>query len=299
MHRRWLELFHRSQYEVGGGESPAPGTEGEAPGGTDDGTPAGAVNSETSSTPPGPVPYARFKEVNDSRRELAERITPYRELEEAGYGVADLQRLTAWEQEFIQDPSGWLINTLLQTDGVPESVKAAVQAAKGEVSAETTPAGSVPKGEESEEELPEWAKVLMSDREARIQAEQQAQAAREAEEASRTMDTLVEAWNKLDERDKVKTPPRTLIAYLGAAAQQGGDPITILRSARESYLSDRTEILGEVVSQAGDGSTAPRSVPGGGGGDAPLTTPRKPKTLDEARRLAEEADRRGNLIMNQ
>lgn len=299
MRPRWLELFHRSQYEVGGGESPAPGTADEAPGGIDGGTPAGAENSETPSTPPGPVPYARFKEVNDSRRDLTERIAPYRELEDNGYGVADLQRLAAWEQEFIQDPSGWLINTLLQTDGVPESVKAAVQAAKDGASAEASPAGSGSEGEGSGEELPEWAKVLMSDREARLQAEQQATAAREAEAAAQTMDTLVEAWNKLDERDKVTTPPRTLITYLGAAAQQGGDPITILRSARESYLADRASILGEVVTQAGDGTLAPRSVPGGGGGEAPLGTPKKPKTLDEARRLAEEADRRGGLVMTQ
>jgi hypothetical protein len=261
----------------------------------DGSTPASSADSENTAAgeAPGPIPYARFKEVNDARRTLEEAITPYRELEGIGYGADDLHRLASWEQEYAQDPAGWLMEQLAQQEQIDPSVKAAIEAAKGNGDATATaPAvgDATPTDQTPTDEPPSWAKPLVEDLQSR-------QLAAEREATVQLMDSLEEAWQKIDAQQDVTTPRTAMLTYLQVAGAQFSEPIDVLRAAREQFIADRSEMLGDVV-KAKNGPTPPHAVPGSGGGDAPVTPPPRPRTLDEARRAAEEADARGALVPN-
>jgi hypothetical protein len=285
-------LFHFP--EDGGSGSPAPGTVDEVPPVDDAGTPAGATITDTAEAP-GPIPYSRFKEVNDTRRKLEEAITPYRELEGMGYSPEDFRRLVAWEDEYAADPVGWALNNALEqaTDsGVKAAIESAI-AAKTGGSAETpsAPEGSQPDSG-SDDEPPAWAKRII---------EKHEREEREAEMRARSeaFDALTNAWKELDKKDNVKSPTEAaLTTWLYAAAAQHSEPVEILRAARQSWLAEREEILKEAVTPARDGDTIPRPVPGGGEGAATVREPVRPRTLDQARKLAQEADERGTLVLD-
>jgi len=233
---------------------------------------------------PGPIPYARFKEVNDARRALEEQYQPYAELEELGYPVADLQRLTAWEQEYVQDPVGAWLRQAEEIANMPDAVKAAIQSYQES-------AGSAPKANPADgtpppasatltpdEEPPEWARPLIEDREARVQREQE-------EAISSFYDGMVAAWQQLDETQGLVTPEEAIHAHLAAASPQAGSAEELLRTARETWLAVRESTLGAAIKPPGRTGTVPQPVPGsvGASGGAP---PVRPRTLREATQLA-------------
>lgn len=286
-------LYHTPE-DGGGDPSPAPGTVDEVTPGNEPGTPAGAQNTDTGSDL-GPIPYSRFKEVNEARRSLEEAITPYRELEGMGYSPEDFRRLAAWETEYAQDPAGWSLKNALEqaTDpGVKAAIEAAI-AAKDGGSAETPPA---PTGdatlEGTTDEPPAWA-VPIIEKHLREEREQETRARAEA------YDAVTNAWKELDAKDGIKSPGDAALAtWILSAAQQHAEPVEILRAARESWLAEREEILKEAVTPARSGDTIPRPVPGGGEGAPIAREPVRPRTLDEARRLAVEAEERGTLVLD-
>lgn len=288
--RRWLQ-FHRSTPEDGGGSPPAPGT-AEVPSVVDPGSPAEADNTDTGQQP-GPVPYSRFKEVNDARRAVEERYAPLAELEQLGYGPEDFRRLAAWEGEYASDPVGWALQNALEQEqnaDVKASIQAAI-AAKDGGSADIPPAPVV-EAPAADAEPPEWAKPLV---EKHLASEREAELAQRAQ----VYDSIVDAWKQLDTTDSVRTPSETTLnTWILMASQQFSEPVDILRAARQGYLAEREETLREAVEPARNGNPPPAAVPAGGDGQPLVREPVRPTTLDQARRAAIEADERGTLVLD-
>jgi len=288
-------LRNRLYFEVpeggGGGEPPVPGAVEGDPGAAPV-TPAGAENTVTpGGSDPGPVPYSRFKEVNESRRLIEEAHRPYADLEQIGYGAEDFQRLAAWETEFMQDPVTTWMNQAASIEGLPQSVKEAIAAAAAETPKGTPDADGVSPTEEPTDKTPdadppEWAKPLLQDHQNRAAAQQQ-----QAEDA--VLGAITNAWNMIDTEQGVTTPPALMLRYLQDA--RGATAEEILRDARESFLADREVMLKAEIKQPGNGSTVPRAVPGSGG-TTPSTEPIRPTSLKEATKLALAAHEKGQLV---
>jgi hypothetical protein len=287
--RRWHQ-FHSEAPEDGGGAPSASGTAEVTPG-TDPGSPAEADNTDTGQTP-GPVPYSRFKEVNDSRRSLEEKFAPLTELEQLGYQPEDFRRLAAWEQEYASDPVGWALQNALEQEqnaDVKAQIEAAI-AAKDGGNADTPPAPV--DAPAADTEPPEWAKPLV---EKHLAAEREAELAQRAQ----VYDSLVDAWKQLDTTDGIRTPSEVALnTWILFASQQYSEPVDILRAARQGYLAEREEVLKEAVTPTRNGATPPSAVPAGGDGQPLVREPARPTTLDQARRAAEEADSRGTLVLD-
>lgn len=283
-------LFHFEAQEDIGGLPPVPGTEAEVIPGSDPGTSAGTENTETGGAP-GPVPYSRFKEVNDARRTLEERLAPISELEGLGYTPEDFHRLASWETEYMADPVGWALQNALEQaadPGVKAQIEAVIAAKNGTI-AEVPSAPTAEPVSAEEAPVPEWAKPIVE----RHLAEEKT---REETARAEAYDGITTAWKQLDEKDGVTTPSDAALAtWVYAASAQYDQPVDILRAAREGWLAERTAILTEAVTPVREGN-APRSVPGSGEGAAVTPAPKRPRTLDEARRAAEEAETRGTLV---
>lgn len=271
------ELFHLETPEAGGAPA-VPGT-GEAASEIDPQPPSGA-HPVAEQDPPGPIPYSRFKEVNDARRTLEERIQPYTELEEFGYPVADLQRLAQWEQEYMQDPVGTWLRQADQIEGFPEELKAAISAhaaggAQGNGQSDGPPA--TPETDDQSDEPPAWAQPLIQDHQTRQEREQ-------AEAISSFYDGLVDTWKQIDQDQGISTPDAAIHAHLAAASPQAGSAEELLRTARETWLAVRSDTLGAEIKPPGATGTVPQSVPGSAGGSS--APPVRPRTLQEAKKLA-------------
>lgn len=275
---------------------PVPGT-GETDPSVVPATPAGAENTEEAQ-PPGPIPYARFKEVNDSRRELEEQLQPFRDLEGYGYNAAELQRLATWEQEYSQDPAGTWLRIASEIEGLPDEVKAAVSAhtdsTQGAPVADGTPPQPASEDAGGEEKVPEWGQKLLSQYE-----QQQAEAQNQA--ISTFYDGLRQSWLAMDEKQglvdaegKSTTPEAVIHAFFAAYAPSAGSATELLQSAREAWLSSREATLQSAIQRPGQGGTVPRSVPGSGGVGAGAP-PVMPRTLDEATKAAKQALESGSL----
>lgn len=292
-------LRHLLNYEAqedGGGQPPVPGTEAEVIPGSDPAPPAEAQTTDAGQDP-GPIPYSRFKEVNEAKKALEERLAPITELEELGYSPDDFRRLAGWESEYAQDPVGWALQNALEQEtraDVKAQIEAAI-AAKDGGSAETppAPAPAAPADQASAEtpdEPPAWAKPLV---ERHLDQERKEEAAARAQ----AYDSITNAWAELDKKDNIKGPSDGALAtYIYTASSQHSEPVDILRAARENWLAERSAILAEAVAPAREGDTIPRTVPGSGDGQPVARVPERPRTLDQARKLAEEAEARGTLV---
>lgn len=267
----------------GAASAPVPGA-GEAAQVDPSAPPSGATQPVADQDPPGPIPYARFQEVNNQRRELEQEVQPFRELVDAGYDAANLQRLTQWEAEYMQDPVGTWLRQAEQIEGLPAEVKAAIEAAgesagrtQGDGSADATPPQQTPTAL-PDDEPPAWAQPLIEDHRTRQEREQ-------AEAISSFYDGLVTAWKEIDEQQGITTPDEAIHAHIASAAPNAASAQDILRTAREQWLAVREATLGSITRPGGNGPTPPQPVPGSGaGGSAP---PVRPRTMQEARRLAE------------
>lgn len=288
------DLFHYEQ-DMGGGAPPAPGI-----GETVPVDPAASAATETTGVQepaPGPIPYTRFKEVNDARRDLEERFQPFAILEDVGYGADELQRLVAWEQEYTQDPVGTWLRQAGEIDDLPPEVKAAVDNARSTQGNSPADGGPPPAADQSvlaDGEPPEWAQPLLQEREQRMHQQEQ-------DAVTQFYDAIVETWKNMDvqqglvdDQGQSLTPDAAMHAFIASASVNAGSAEELLRNAREGYLASRETILQTGIKVPGrDGQTVPRSVPGGGGGSTSgATPPPRPRTLREATRMA-QADLEG------
>lgn|SRR5215471_876821 len=241
---------------------------------------AGTQITDTPADGPGPVPYARFKEVNDQLVSLK----GYSELASYGYDPDSLGRLAAFEAQYVQDPTG-TIGLLVDDLDLPQEAKASIKEALA------MPTGQ---SEEPVEEELATASLSSEDRElldwARGARERESQAASEAQ-----LDSVVNAWKALDKEEAVRTPPdHRVLTFISAAAARGGfNSLTELAvNARNDYLEERGEILGGAYQGSRSRGTPPPALPGSG---ALPASPQTPKTLREASRLAQAAMERGEL----
>jgi len=283
--RNWF--FYHTPEDGGGDPASVPGA-GEGDPGSSPGTPAEAQPTDTPGGAPGPVPYSRFKEVNDQKNQLAERVGALDEMAQLGYTADDFRRLATWEQEYLQNPTDvWVEHALTQIQDLPPDVKAALetyQAAKAAGNAESQPApGADPN------QPPPWAQEI-------LEKERRREAAEAQQATSGALDSLIAAWKQLDEQQGIQTPEKAMLTYI-AGFSDAGDLPSILRGAREEFLSHREDMLKGAVQPMRSGTTPPSAVPGSGAGSALAAAPVRPRTLAEATRLAEEADQRGDLVM--
>lgn len=265
-------------------EAPAPGNEGGAPVPQPAPVPsAGTQNTDTvpSGDEPGPVPYTRFKEVNDRYNQLR----GYEELAQYGYDPDSLGRLAAFEAGYIQDPTG-TIGALVDELDLPEEAKASIKEALGTPS---TPAGGVTGTEDEgtsslspeDRELLDWAKSAR---------ERETERAREAQ-----LDSVVNAWKAMDKTDKLESPDDVrILTEISAAAARGGFRTyeELAAAARQGYMQERERILGTAVQRNGRG-TPPPALPEGGALPAP---PQRPRTLAEANKIVRAALERGEEL---
>jgi hypothetical protein len=265
-------------------EAPAPGNEGGAPVVT---PPAPVPSAGTQNTDtvqpgdPGPVPYTRFKEVNDRYNQLR----GYEELAQYGYDPDSLGRLAAFEAGYISDPTG-TIGALVDELDLPEEAKASIKEALGTPS---TPAGGV-NGTEDEgtsslspedRELLDWAKSAR---------ERETERAREAQ-----LDSVVNAWKAMDKTDRLESPDDVrILTEISAAAARGGFRTheELAAAARDGYMRERERILGTAVQRNGRG-TPPPALPEGGALPAP---PQRFRTLADANKVVKAALERGEEL---
>jgi len=241
---------------------------------------AGTQITDTPSDAPGPVPYARFKEVNDQLVALK----GYTELNEFGYDPDSLGRLAAFEAQYVRDPTG-TIGLLVDDLDLPQEAKASIKEALA------MPTGQ---SEDIVDEEPTTASLSPEDRElldwARGARERETQAASEAQ-----LDSVVNAWKALDKQEEVRTPPdHRVLTFISAAAARGGFATIeqLAENARNDYLDERQQILGGAYQGSRQRGTPPPALPGSGVLPAPAQAP---KTLREASRLAQAAMERGEL----
>lgn len=248
--------------------------------GTDDGDlgdPSSAETENTDRGAPGPVPYHRFKEVNDSLR-------GYKEIGSA----EDFHRLMQWEQTFAEDPAGWWMQFSASIDGLPDPVRQAIDAYnRGEtvMTPQQTP-NPAPSGTGPEEsELPAWASDLVE----KVQSLSEDASKRQQKEAEAQREELLNSmhdlWLQQDKEAKVKSPNikvRAALLAAAAAAPNISSREEAVALARAAWEEERKGLVDEALEAGKTGQGAPKSVPGSGSGGGNLPEP--PKTLEEAKK---------------
>lgn len=263
----------------------APGT-GDGTGGTGEPPTSQDDNTDPANQPPQSIPYSRFKEVNDSRKQLEGELAPFKELQAMGYDAEQLHRLAQWELEFTQEPVKTWLTQASALEELPQEVKDAIAKANGVAVEPPTSKDPQEEGKPSvTDEPPEWAKGLLEDHEERKKEKQEQALSAEAEASKQLLDGIIEAWETQDKTEGIATPRKTMLAHIVAAARTESTPDAVLAVGRRDWLEAREETLQTTV-VPGNGN-APRTVPGGGSGGPPAATSVKPKSLSEASRLAE------------
>lgn len=251
---------------------------------------AGTQNTDTSGEGPGPIPYARFKEVND---QLA-ALRGYSELAQYGYDPDSLGRLAAFEAQYIRDPKGTIGQLVDGLEDLPPESRSAIMQYLG---ADDTSVASGP-GASSEGEPETSYGLSREDKEllqwAREQRTQQA-ADKELADSNARLDVVVNAWKAMDSREGVKTPPdHRVLTFISAAAARGGFQTLeqLAGMARGDWLGERERVLQEAYQGSRGNGTPPSALPGSSAVSAP---PQRARSLSEASKLALAAMERGEL----
>ncbi len=268
------------------------------------GDPAPGNGTEPNVTPPPPaaepsttdtggsnvpetIPYARFKEVND-------RLSSYRDLEQFGYDADSLRRLASFEQQYLTDPVGtWA--SLADNLDLPQELKDALaQHLAGDATPEPGPAGGNGSEEKPTLELPPEVQKRL-DYVDRLQAE------REESDRMAQLDRVVEAWDNLDRQDQFAVGDEHRDDYermkLMAISATAGSGVTynsvdeLAAAARQAVMGFRSSVLGEAVQRTVRGGS-PAPLPGGGSAPAP---PVRFGSLKDANRAIAAAIERGEL----
>lgn len=231
-----------------GGNQPAPPT---AP-------PAEAQNTDTQpgAAEPGPVPYSRFREVN----ERAQRLAGYETLAEFGYDPDSLGRLAQFEAAYVQDPSGTVAQLVDNLD-LPDEAKTSIRELL-EAESDEPPAGggTPPTPADPQSEPPPWARELIEDKRGRDRA---AVEERETAAQQQALDEVLNHWGELDKAAGVQNGAREgmKLALIASHAASGRypDARALAEAARAEWIAEREESLGStIVQREGIG---PRSVP--------------------------------------
>jgi len=277
---------------VGGPRAPVPGNDGgySAPPVADP-----SAGTQITDTPaggePGPIPYARFKEVNDRYAALR----GYEELASAGYDSDSLGRLAAFEAQYIRDPKGTIGALVDGLEDLPPEARSAILQHLGvdDDTAVGPGQGAFGEGDGSvtsqlspeDRELLDWARERRTQESTdRVNAEQ-----------NQRLDVVVNAWKAKDNEEGVQTlPDHRLYAFISAAAARGGFQTLeeLSAMARSEWLDERERILREAYQGSRRDGMPPPSLPGSGATGAP---PQRPRTLSEASKLARAAMERGEL----
>lgn len=241
------------------GAGAAPGTDGGSPPAAS-ATTAGSSNTDTSAGgPPESIPYARFKEVNDSYQQLK----GFEELAQYGYDPDSLGRLAAFEAQYMTDPTGtWL--SLSKDLDLPQEVRDALEAHLGGTGstdpnpqagaapdASSQPSASLPP--EVQETL-RWAEQKRAEEAAKTQADA----------VDNVLQSIKGHWDDLDKADGLETPENIKYTFISAVAARGGfsDAKQLAEAARSELLAYRDQELGSVVRGSSRPGT-PLAVPGG------------------------------------
>jgi hypothetical protein len=270
-----------------GGAGAAPGADGGSQA-APPAPPAGESNADIAGRggAPDTIPYARFKEVNDSLTSLK----GFEPLIEFGYDPDSLGRLAAFEQQYIADPVGTWASMTDNID-LPQELKDAVaqhlESVRGNGASGAGRADGEPSGDAKPTlELPDDVKQKLEyvDR----------LAAKEAEaERNAQLDRVVSHWDELDKQDGLETPKDLqfrMIAAMAGSGQQFNTIEDLAAAAREPIIGYRSSVLGGAVRTGRTG--APLAVPGGASAPA---GPVQFKNIRDATKAAEEAMKRGEL----
>lgn len=275
-HKNWLRVAFNEpgEDEEDGGLDDAlvPGTGEDTEDDTDTDSPAGESNTDTDGEGDrGPIPYSRFKEVNDQLKEIKGTVEPIQEILDVGYDADSLRQLADLDMRFRDNPVQTWLAVAKQIDGLP---KEALEALESAVGSSGTPAAKNGSQEKGEEEIPEWAKPVVAHVQQNVQ--------REAQEArTRMLDTALDSWRKADEKAGIKTSERAMLTFIQSAAPRSKSIEELVRLARTEYLEERDEMIGTTA--AAGKRKGPRSVPGSG---APANGEAEPQTLEDATKLA-------------
>lgn len=250
---------------------------------------AETLNAETQQggQEPGPVPYSRFREVNEAYQNLR----GYETLMQYGYDPDSLGRLAQFEAAWVQDPSSTvaqMVDNLDLPDESKNQIRELLEAEADEASAgagtPTTPAA------DGGEEPPAWAKPLIEDYQGRTAASQA-----QAEDAQRqqALDEVLGIWNEMDTAAGIKTTEGVKLALIASHASSGRyqDARSLAEGARAEYISDREAAMGSAIVPS-SGGIGPRSVPRSAAAASP---PQKFRDLREATKAAMGAIERGEL----
>lgn len=262
-------------------EAVAPGTDGVPGAGIDPNTPAGAQNTAPGQAEPGPIPYDRFKEVND-------RLRPYAELERAGYTADSLRGLVEWEHTFQLDPVTNWMQVAKNIEGLPEGIQMAIadhfdepydpDSDDDDGGDDDTPAYD-PKQDPEVRDAIEYAKSAR-EREAR-------------EERLGLLNSITSEWDKANEAQGLeKLPEELMLSFIAGAAGTGGnDAAEIMNTARNDWLKVREMALRHQVKPGSTG--LPPSVPSGAA--TPTAERPRAKTFAEMNALISAAEQQGTL----
>jgi hypothetical protein len=254
--------------------SVAPGTDGTG----NTATPSAETsNTDTGGTGPGPVPYSRFKEVNDELQNLR----GYSDLRNYGYDPDSLRELAAFDSAYRTDPLATTSVLIDNLPGISDEVKAGIKEQLGvQANPETPPAGSTgATGTNPDDKPPAWAQPLLNDYEQRQANDQKA-----AQDA--TVQAILADFNAKDAAAEVTTNPAVALKFIQAELASGHPYQTVQEvadAARETLKMVREGGARDLV------DTLPRngrttSVPGG---TLPSTPPRTFKSLADANKHLE------------
>jgi hypothetical protein len=267
-------------------EAVAPGTDGVQGAYPDPISPAAAQNTEQGQGEPGPIPYTRFKEVNDQLR-------PYKELERVGYDADSLRGLAEWEQTFRGDPvSNWM-QIAKNIEGLPEGVQMAIADFYDEPY-DTEDYSDV--SDDGEGETGQTVVDPLQDERVRNAIEYTEARQRRDEQEARlgVLNEIQDGWRALDKQQNIEDPvdEQTMLTLIAGSAGTGGSKDEILQNARATWLNIRKGAQSSMV-KTGPLPGLPPAVPGGA---APTTAgaPR-PKTFAEMNALILAAQENGTL----
>ena len=241
-----------------------PGTDGTA-----SPTPAPPAEALTTDTQPGgqepgPVPYSRFKEVNDELSVLRE----YRTLYDYGYDPDSLSRLANFEANYVQDP-GNTVMLLVDNLDLPEESKTQIREMLTADNGETPAGGGTPSTpQQGDSEPPEWFKPYAE----RVAREDQARSeATEMEQRNAALNEVIASWDEADKAAGLKGPREGVkLALIAshAASGQYNDPQSLAAAARAEWIAEREDAIGSHFVPPGS-ATGPRSVPGSAAAPSP------------------------------
>lgn len=213
--------------------------------------------------PPETIPYSRFAEVNSRLNDLKD----YETLKELGIEPDSAVRLANFEAAYSQDPRGVTSQLIDNLQDLPAETKTAIKSLLASRAAAAAGNGDGARGNGDGGDTIE----LPEDVRKQLAYVDEIRAEREETDRQQRLDLVIRHWDQLDEADQLKTPPKTQLTFIQAAAARGGYETLeqLAEAARNDLLEYRESALGDVVQTRVAG--APRTVPGSATAPSPAT----------------------------